>query len=354
MKVIVIGAGLCGLATAYRLHKAGIDVSILEGNSVAGGRVQPASGDQQDLGPSWVWPYAQPTVAKWFEVLDIKTFAQFDAGDALVDRNPNDDVQRQFLPGQHGMVRVVGGTYAIVRSLLDKLPDVVLYRHAVSGCNFGNANSSVEVCVSGAKENLHCDKLILALPPRLAIRLIEVPEALAGVISTMQQTPTWMAQHAKVVIHYDKAFWRENGLSGRVASQVGPLVEIHDHCGSDGTPAALFGFAGIPAEQRSKMGDDGLKSAVQTQLLRCFGHNAPAPREIEIKDWAREELTSTSADLAEPGSHPAVVSNLVRQVWFDDRLWFAGSETSAISPGLIDGAFARADQVADQVINLQA
>ena len=73
------------------------------------------------------------------------------------------------------------------------------------------------------------------------------------------------------------------------------------------------------------------------------------PRAIEVKDWALEELVSSAADLAEPARHPAVVSDLVRQAWFDDRLWFAGSETAATSPGLIDGAFARADQVADQV-----
>ena len=358
MKVIIAGAGLCGLATAHRLHEAGLDVTVLEGNAIAGGRVQPvspalqASEMQQDLGPSWVWPYAQANVCKWFEVLDIKTFAQFDAGDALIDRDPNDDAQRQFLPGQHGIARVAGGTYAIVRSLLEKLPDVVHYRQTVTSCDFGNSGSRVEVCVNGAAEPLHCHKLILALPPRLAVPLIPAREALSGVINVMQQTPTWMAQHAKVVIHFDDAFWRSNGLSGRVASQVGPLVEIHDHCGPDGSPAALFGFVGLSAAQRAHMGVDALKAAVREQLSRCFGHNSPAPCEIEVKDWALEELTSTSADLADAGSHPAVVSDLVRKPWCDDRLWFAGSETSAISPGLIDGAFARADQVADDIIRL--
>jgi len=349
MKVIIAGAGLCGLATALRLHEAGIDVTVLEGNTVAGGRVQPVLGEQQDLGPSWVWPYAQPAVSKWFEVLGIATFAQFDAGDALIDRHPDGDAQRQFLPAQHGIARVAGGTSAIIQSLLNQLPDTVRYRHAVTACAFSNSKCSVEVCVDGTTQTLHCDKLILALPPRLAAPLISAPEEVAGVINTMKKTPTWMAQHAKVVIHYDNAFWRDNELSGRVASQIGPLVEIHDHCGPDGTPAALFGFVGLTAEQRAKIGVDALCDAVRAQLLRCFGRNSPVPRAIEVKDWALEELVSSAADLAEPARHPAVVSDLVRQAWFDDRLWFAGSETAATSPGLIDGAFARADQVADQV-----
>ena len=350
MKVIIAGAGLCGLATAYKLQEAGIDVIVLEANAMAGGRMQPASGNHQDLGPSWVWPYAQPSVAKWLEVLGIETFDQFDTGDALVDRQMDEEALRQFLPGQHGMVRVAGGTYALVRSLLEKLPDVVRYRHIVQRCNFDNPQCRVEVSEGGTTETLHCDKFIIALPPRIAVPLLPVSEALTGVIKALQKTPTWMAQHAKVVIHYDNAFWRESGLSGRVVSQVGPLAEIHDHCGPDGTPAALFGFVGMSHSQRTRMGTEALKDAVCQQLLRCFGSDSPVPREIEIKDWSAENLISTPADLAGPGSHPAVMSDLARQPWCDQRLWFAGSETSALSPGLIDGALARADQVAEKVV----
>ncbi len=350
MKVIIAGAGLCGLATAYKLHKAGIEVTVLEGNAIAGGRIQPASGKHQDLGPSWVWPYAQPTVVKWLEELGIETFEQFDTGDAVVDRHLDEDALRQFLPGQHGMVRVAGGTYALVRALLEKLPDVVRCRHIVQHCNFDNSQCCVEVSEGGATETLYCDKLIIALPPRLAVPLVPVSEELAVVIEALKKTSTWMAQHAKVVAHYDNAFWRENGFSGRVASQVGPLAEIHDHCGPDGTSAALFGFAGMSHTQRAHMGQEALKEAVCQQLLRCFGSNSPVPRKIEIKDWSAENLVSAPSDLAEPGSHPVVMSDLVRQPWCAQRLWFAGSETSAVSPGLIDGALARADQVAGQVV----
>ena len=352
MKVAIAGAGLCGLAIACKLYQSGIDVTVLEANKVAGGRVQPVPHDQHDFGPSWVWPYAQPAVAKWLATLDVQTFAQFDSGDALVDRHPNEEAVRQLIPAQHGMARVVGGTCAIVQALLDKLPnDVVRYQHCVTSCDFGDSTCRVDVSMGTASETMHCHKLIIALPPRIAVPLLPAREELADVVKTMQQTPTWMAQHAKVVIRYDDAFWRENGLSGRVASQVGPLAEIHDHCGPDGTPAALFGFVGLSAAQRLQMGNDVLNEAVHQQLMRCFGNNSPAPRKIEVKDWAREKFISTSADLAEPVRHPSVASDLVRQPWCKERLWFAGSETSAVSPGLIDGAFARADEVANAVVN---
>jgi len=51
-KVIVIGAGLSGLAAAYELTRSGtIDVTVVEASNVAGGRVQslPVHGHMVDL-----------------------------------------------------------------------------------------------------------------------------------------------------------------------------------------------------------------------------------------------------------------------------------------------------------------
>ena len=102
----------------------------------------------------------------------------------------------------------------------------------------------------------------------------------------------------------------------------------------------------MPAPHRA--GDKFINS-IEQQLRRCFGADAPRPLDIIVKDWAADELICTDADLAEPGNHPAVVNELVRRAWCDQRLWFVTSETSAVSPGLIEGALARADQVAQQV-----
>jgi phytoene desaturase len=56
-KIIVIGAGFSGLATATQLADQGFDVTILEKNTVAGGRARifEADGFRFDMGPSWYW-----------------------------------------------------------------------------------------------------------------------------------------------------------------------------------------------------------------------------------------------------------------------------------------------------------
>ncbi len=57
MKVIVIGSGFSGLAAATSLADKGHEVTILEKNSVAGGRARvfEAEGFTFDMGPSWYW-----------------------------------------------------------------------------------------------------------------------------------------------------------------------------------------------------------------------------------------------------------------------------------------------------------
>ncbi len=363
--IIIIGAGLSGLATAYRLHQAGLPFSILEANSVAGGRVQPVAVNGsiensgcQDLGPSWVWPYAQPIVEEWLELLGIKTFEQYDTGDALIDLAHDQQAQTQVLPGQHGIARIEGGTHAMVRALLDSLPDVIRYNEVAKSCHFEANKLTLNVENTGAISQVVADAVVVATPPRLAAALlsesvdVDVDNSeYSELKSVLQQTPTWMAQHAKVVMLYDSAFWRERGLSGRIASQVGPLAEIHDHSGPSGKPAALFGFVGFNAKARAKAGD-ALIDEIQQQLKRCFGADAPRPTEIILKDWAVEKYTSTEADLAGPGAHPSVIDGLARRSWCNNRLWFAASETSKFSPGLIEGALARANDVAEEVVEV--
>ena len=56
-RVVVIGAGFAGLAAACCLAKAGHEVTVLEKNSVPGGRARQYTTDGFvfDMGPSWYW-----------------------------------------------------------------------------------------------------------------------------------------------------------------------------------------------------------------------------------------------------------------------------------------------------------
>ena len=56
-KVIVIGSGFAGIASAAMLAKKGYDVTVLEKNGSLGGRARQMvkEGYYFDMGPSWYW-----------------------------------------------------------------------------------------------------------------------------------------------------------------------------------------------------------------------------------------------------------------------------------------------------------
>jgi len=76
--VVIIGAGIGGLATANLLAKAGYAVSVYEKNEIAGGRagILKMDGFKFDTGPSW---YLMPEVFKhYFELLDRDVSEELD------------------------------------------------------------------------------------------------------------------------------------------------------------------------------------------------------------------------------------------------------------------------------------
>ncbi|NNJ76541.1 MAG: NAD(P)-binding protein [Anderseniella sp.] len=350
--VIVIGAGLSGLVATTLLLEQGRSVVLLEAGAGPGGRIRSlhdaATGDVLgDLGPSWVWPPYQPVVVQWLQRLGLHTFAQFETGNAALDYGPSAQVQFQPLPGQHGIARIAGGPVALVDALVAMLPDGVLHTGLPVTAVLVDETG---VVVEASGYTFCAEQVVVATPLRVAESSINwspaLPDALAH---AMRATPTWMSVHAKALIVYPTAFWRENGLSGRIASQAGPLVEAHDISAENADPAALFGFVGWPHDMRAA-NKDRLDAEIIAQLVRCFGELAARPTQIHVEDWAANRFICTPGDLAEPISHPDVGPDILRQPHANGRIVFAVAETSDVSPGLIEGALAAGMRAAQQVL----
>ena len=348
VEIAVIGAGLSGLASALLLSEAQKSVRVLDARGTPGGRIRSvfdqASGAYlADLGPTWIWPAYQPVIGRWIDRLGLRTFPQFDRGNAVLDYGPGTPPETRFLPGQDGNVRVAGGPQAIVDALAARLPRGTLVTDA-SVTSVSRTARGMEVRIADGA-TLKCAHVIVAVPPRIALNTItwspNLPAPLRAALAAM---PTWMAPHTKVAAIYDTPFWRDRGLSGRIASRAGPIVEGHDHCGPDGSPAALFGFIGWPHDARAQAGT-GLAAQVRAQLMRCFGADSPAPLSVHIEDWAADPHVTSPDDLAEPMQHPSIGPDVLRMPHAGGRLWFAGAETATRSPGLIEGAFDAAEQV---------
>ncbi|SLN74546.1 Putrescine oxidase [Roseovarius albus] len=352
MDVVIIGAGLSGLIAAVTLHEAGANVQIIEADTHIGGRIHSIRDLANhrvlaDLGPTWVWPKYQPVVAKWVEKLGLTTFQQFNDGDAvIVGYGPVP--YRQPVPGQDGIARIVGGPTALIDALAERIGvDKIRTSSPVTGV-FEDSSDRISVRLESG-EIITTEKAIISIPMRVACTTVQMPWAPQALIDVMRRTPTWMSTQAKAVALYERPFWRDDGLSGRVASRVGPLVEVHDHTVADVSSGALFGFVGWSPEQR-RNDAEGLEQAILSQLSDCFGKAAAHPIELTVQDWALNSRIVTDLDVTQPADHPEVAPPILRQSQLEGRVCFAVSEASDLSPGLIEGALVSGERAATEMM----
>ena len=353
-EVLIVGGGLTGLTAAVLLHEAGHSVIVVEAAARLGGRVhslrdRASNAYLADLGPTWIWPEAQPFATRWMQELDLELTPQFDKGDSIIDLTIDASPARQQLPGMDGSYRVEGGTTAIVERLARRLPaSAILTGVRVIGVS--SEAGSIQVTTDNATLPVfRPHRVVVTTPLRVAASSIVWSPALdSRIIHLMEVTSTWMAAQAKAIAVYNKPFWRVRGLSGRIASRVGPLVEAHDHSGALGDPAALFGFIGWPRQVRL-VNASTLQSAIVAQLVRCFGEDARTPDYFCIEDWAENAFVCASLDVAEPPQHPELAPSLLRKPLWADRVFLAVAELATVSPGLIEGAFHIGSEVARKV-----
>lgn len=335
MTTLIVGGGLSGLALARLLENAGQDYLVLEGRDRFGGRIltEHLGGGAFDMGPAWFWP-GQPRIAALIAELGLEKFDQYADG-ILTHEDERGQVQRgRGFASMQGSWRMKGGLGQLIARLSDTVPaDRKRLNAQVKSLSQTDIGVTATL-TSGAQ--ITADRVVLALPPRVAATLHFAPALPAQAIQAMQSTATWMAGQAKAVAVYDRPFWREAGLSGDAMSRHGPMVEIHDASPHEGGPYALFGFIGVPPHARSD--EQVLRQHLLAQFGRLFGTEAAEPRHLYVKDWAFDPFTATAADQQPLYAHPTYgMPSVLTDLW-PGKLHFSGTEVAPQFGGYLEGA----------------
>lgn len=344
--IAIIGSGLTGLTLAYLLREQGHSVVLIEARDRIGGRIhtlEKAGMAPLEMGATWL---GRKHTALWnlLQELGIGVFEQGYSERAIYEPMSISPAQLVALPpNEDPSYRIQGGSSALIQALANTLQTKQIFTsQQVKSIRETETGAEIETGSTLFKAK----KVVSTLPPYLFARSIaifpELPPQLLGIAHT---TNTWMGESIKVALAYAEPFWRAEGRSGTIFSNVGPITEMYDHANYEDDTFALKGFFNgsyfsISREERLAM--------VLRQLEKYFGPVVNDYLAYEEAVWRNDPLTALPYQSHvlphQHNGHP-----VYRKSYWDDKLFVAGTETAAEYPGYMEGAVRSAQFVYEQL-----
>jgi monoamine oxidase len=203
------------------------------------------------------------------------------------------------------------------------------------------------VVVTTDRDVVRARRVIVAIAPPLAARIAYDPPLPAAHDQLMQRFA--MGALIKVQAVYREPFWRAQGLNGISFSDRPPVSVTFDNTPPDGRPGILMGFVdGHDSIRLTRMRRSRRRREVLEAFARVAGPRARSPLRYSEALWpAYRWSRGAPVGFLSPGSWVEVGTAWRAPV---GRIHWAGTETSTVWNGYMDGAVRAGERAAAEVL----
>jgi monoamine oxidase len=242
--------------------------------------------------------------------------------------------------------RIIGGMGAVHRPMVAELGDSIQLNTPVRRIIQDDEGVTVEAEGTTVRAN----RVIVAVPIAIASQILYEPMLPVDRSFLHQRMPSGAV--VKINIVYDEPFWRQDGLTGQTFAP-GSLANLTIDASTDQPrPGVMCVITEGPEGRRySKMDHDERRKEVLAALVERFGQKAASPIAYLDQDWTVERYSGGGMLSHTP---PGVLTQFGPAITEPcGRIHWAGTETSGVMHGWVDGAVRSGERAAKEVIQYE-
>jgi monoamine oxidase len=239
--------------------------------------------------------------------------------------------------------RPVGGMGAIYRPMAAEIGD---------GLHLSQPVRQIEqdddgVTVRADDMTVRAGRAIVAVPMAIASQIIYKPMLPMDRSFLHQRMPGGAVIKTNIV--YDEPFWRADGLSGQSAAPGTPAPVTIEACTDKERPGVMCVITEGPiAREVTKLDASARRGAILAELVKRFGDKANSPVEYIEQNWTIERYSGGGMISHAPTGVLTEFGHALREPC--GRIHWAGTESSSVMCGWIDGAIRSGERAASEVM----
>jgi monoamine oxidase len=243
--------------------------------------------------------------------------------------------------------RPVGGMGAIYRPMAAEIGESLHLSQPVRHI----AQDADGVTIRADDLTVRARRVIVAVPLAIASHIVYEPMLPVERDFLHHRMPGGAIMKISVV--YDEPFWRADGLCGQSAAPGTPATLTIDACTDTGVPGVMCVITeGPAARQLGGLDESERKATVIHELVDRFGTKAASPVGYHEQNWTIERYSGGGMISHAPTGVLTEFGHALRPAC--GRIHWAGTESSPVMCGWIDGAIRSGERAAAEVMSRES